>query len=83
MKEYREQEIKWINTVGKMDAGTVKKDAKFKKLVRSGIPASVRARVWQFLADSQRYAKKGTYEVLLVTATNIHVYLAYIAFSST
>ncbi|CDH53403.1 tbc1 domain family member 10a-like [Lichtheimia corymbifera JMRC:FSU:9682] len=64
MKEYREQEIKWINTVGKMDAGTVKKDAKFKKLVRSGIPASVRARVWQFLADSQRYAKKGTYENL-------------------
>ncbi|KAI9320674.1 rab-GTPase-TBC domain-containing protein [Dichotomocladium elegans] len=64
MKEYREQEIKWINTMGKLDAGTVKKDAKFKKLVRSGIPASVRARVWQFLAESQTYSKKGLYENL-------------------
>lgn len=64
MKVYREQEIKWLNIVSKMDAGTVKKDAKLKKLVRSGIPASVRAKVWQFLAGSQDYKKPGMYQNL-------------------
>ncbi|RUS24121.1 kinase-like domain-containing protein, partial [Jimgerdemannia flammicorona] len=46
-----------------MDAGAVKKDSKLKKLVRSGIPASVRGRAWQFLAGSAGYRKTGVYEV--------------------
>ncbi|KAI8992169.1 rab-GTPase-TBC domain-containing protein [Mycotypha africana] len=52
MKDYRETELKWLSIVSKLDAGTVKRDAKLKKLVRQGIPASVRPRVWQFLAGS-------------------------------
>ncbi|OAD73610.1 hypothetical protein PHYBLDRAFT_168049 [Phycomyces blakesleeanus NRRL 1555(-)] len=64
MKAYREREAKWLSIVGKLDAGTAKKDAKLKKLVRSGIPASVRARAWQFLAGSMDYKKKGYYEAL-------------------
>ncbi|KAI8142758.1 rab-GTPase-TBC domain-containing protein [Fennellomyces sp. T-0311] len=64
MKAYREQENKWIHTLGKMDPASVKKDAKFKKMVRSGIPGSVRARVWQFLAESDSYKKKGQYQNL-------------------
>ncbi|RUO96628.1 rab-GTPase-TBC domain-containing protein [Jimgerdemannia flammicorona] len=48
-----------------MDAGAVKKDSKLKKLVRSGIPASVRGRAWQFLAGSAGYRKTGVYEELI------------------
>ncbi|KAI8080026.1 rab-GTPase-TBC domain-containing protein [Halteromyces radiatus] len=59
MKHYREREVKWLSIVSKLDAGSVKKDAKLKKLVRSGIPTSVRARVWQFLAGSGDYQKQG------------------------
>ncbi|KAF7724672.1 hypothetical protein EC973_000844 [Apophysomyces ossiformis] len=65
IKAYREREAKWLSIVGKLDAGTVKKDAKMKKLVRSGIPASVRARVWQYLAGTDEYRKQGLYQSLL------------------
>lgn len=65
MKEYRETELKWLSIVNKLDAGTVKKDAKMKKMVRSGIPASVRARVWQFLAGSNDYKRPNQFEILL------------------
>jgi hypothetical protein len=65
MKEYRENELKWLSIVNKLDAGTVKKDAKFKKLVRNGIPASVRSRVWQFLAGSNDYRKPNQFSILV------------------
>ncbi|KAF1805971.1 rab-GTPase-TBC domain-containing protein [Mucor lusitanicus] len=65
IKEYRENELKWLSIVNKLDAGTVKKDAKFKKLVRSGIPASVRSRVWQFLAGSNDYRKPNQFSILV------------------
>ncbi|CAO3628590.1 unnamed protein product [Cunninghamella echinulata] len=65
LKHYREREVKWLSIVGKMDAGSVKKDAKLKKLVRSGIPTSVRAKVWQFLSGSTDYQKKGQFKALL------------------
>lgn len=65
MKEYRENELKWLSIVNRLDAGTVKKDAKMKKLVRSGIPASVRSRVWQFLAGSEDYRKPNRFKALV------------------
>ncbi|ORX48851.1 RabGAP/TBC [Hesseltinella vesiculosa] len=55
MKQYRDLEIKWLNLVSKLNAGSVKKDAKLKKLVRCGIPSSVRSRVWIFLAGVNEY----------------------------
>ncbi|OBZ85755.1 TBC1 domain family member 10A [Choanephora cucurbitarum] len=73
MKEYRENELKWLSIVSKLDAGTVKKDAKFKKLVRNGIPASVRSRVWQFLAGSSEYRKEGQFNKL-VRKPHIKIY---------
>ncbi|KAG2183345.1 hypothetical protein INT43_006350 [Umbelopsis isabellina] len=73
MKEYREREVKWLSVVSKMDVGTAEKDSKLKKLVRSGIPASIRARSWQFLARSRDYSKPGLYQSLLQGAKgNIH-----------
>lgn len=73
MKEYREREVKWLSVVSKMDVGTAEKDSKLKKLVRSGIPASIRARSWQFLARSRDYSKPGLYQSLLQGAEgNIH-----------
>lgn len=65
IKEYRENELKWLSIVNKLDAGTVKKDAKFKKLVRHGIPASVRSRVWQFLAGSNDYRRPNQFNILI------------------
>ncbi|KAH8551518.1 rab-GTPase-TBC domain-containing protein [Umbelopsis sp. PMI_123] len=65
MKEYRERELKWLSVVSKMDVGTVEKDNKLKKLVRSGIPASIRAKSWQFLSRSREYQKHGLYQTLL------------------
>ncbi|KAI8874860.1 TBC-domain-containing protein [Backusella circina FSU 941] len=64
MKEYREAELKWLSIVNKLDANSIKRDAKMKKMVRSsGIPASVRARVWPFLAGSS--IKAGQFQRLL------------------
>ncbi|RUS15653.1 rab-GTPase-TBC domain-containing protein [Endogone sp. FLAS-F59071] len=65
IKAYREREAKWLSIVSKMDVGAVKKDAKLKKLVRAGIPASVRGKAWQFLAGSAEFRKNGVYEELL------------------
>jgi hypothetical protein len=62
MKEYRERELKWLSVVSKMDVGTAEKDSKLKKLVRTGIPASIRARSWQFLSRSREYQKRGVYQ---------------------
>jgi hypothetical protein len=73
LKEYRDLEIKWINVVSKLDVGTVKKDAKLKKLVRSGIPTSVRPKVWQLLAGVNDLKKKDKFKSLLaMPATKIY-----------
>ncbi|CAO3675133.1 unnamed protein product [Umbelopsis ramanniana] len=73
MKEYRERELKWLSVVSKMDVGTVEKDNKLKKLVRSGIPASIRAKSWQFLSRSREYQKPGLYKTLLQGAkSSVH-----------
>ncbi|KAI7903323.1 rab-GTPase-TBC domain-containing protein [Cokeromyces recurvatus] len=65
LKEYRENELKWLSIINKMDVGQVKRDTKFKKLVRHGIPASVRAHVWQFLAGSKSYQKPNFFNTVL------------------
>lgn len=37
---------------------------KIKKLVRSGIPESVRGKSWQFMACADRYRKSGIFDVI-------------------
>ncbi|KAF8943809.1 hypothetical protein BGZ47_005028 [Haplosporangium gracile] len=64
-KYNRENEIKWIHAVNKLQADGVKKSSKYKKLVRRGIPTSVRGRAWLFLAKADVYRRPGLFEQLL------------------
>ncbi|KAF9929715.1 hypothetical protein FBU30_001283 [Linnemannia zychae] len=64
-KYNRENEIKWIHAVTKLQTDGVKKSSKYKKLVRKGVPASVRGRVWLFLAKADLYRRPGLFEQLL------------------
>ncbi|KAK3845782.1 MAG: rab-GTPase-TBC domain-containing protein [Linnemannia gamsii] len=64
-KYNRENEIKWIHAATKLHADSVKKSSKYKKLVRRGVPTSVRGRVWLFLAKADLYRRPGMFEQLL------------------
>ncbi|ORZ12958.1 rab-GTPase-TBC domain-domain-containing protein [Lobosporangium transversale] len=60
----RENELKWIHAVTRLQVDTVKKSSKYKKLVRRGLPTSVRGRVWLFLAKADSYRQPGLFEEL-------------------
>ncbi|KAF9131513.1 hypothetical protein BGW39_001689 [Mortierella sp. 14UC] len=64
-KYNRENEIKWVHAATKLQADSVKKSSKYKKLVRKGIPTSVRGRVWLFLAKADLYRRPGMFERLV------------------
>ncbi|KAK3825389.1 MAG: rab-GTPase-TBC domain-containing protein [Benniella sp.] len=64
LKFARENELKWIHAATRLQADNVKKSTKYKKLVRHGIPTSVRGRVWLFLAKADVYRKPGVFEEL-------------------
>lgn len=52
-EDYRSRENKWIKLMtSDAEGSNVQSSKKLKKLVRSGVPPSVRGRVWQFLAAS-------------------------------
>ncbi|CAI2174306.1 15608_t:CDS:10 [Funneliformis geosporum] len=61
---YREREVKWIDLFGSMDSTMVQDSRKIKKLVRSGIPESVRGKAWQFMAGANKYRKPGVFDEL-------------------
>ncbi|CAG8469014.1 1797_t:CDS:10 [Ambispora leptoticha] len=61
---YREHEIKWLNIITTMDTATARKSRRIKKLVRQGIPESVRGKAWQFMAGADKFRKPNVYEVL-------------------
>ncbi|KAF9177945.1 hypothetical protein BGZ51_008240 [Haplosporangium sp. Z 767] len=63
-KHSRENELKWIHAVTRLQTDNVKKSSKYKKLVRRGVPSSVRGRVWLFLAKADFYRKPGLFEEL-------------------
>ncbi|KAF9973815.1 hypothetical protein BGZ65_009056, partial [Modicella reniformis] len=63
-EQSREDELKWVHAM-QQQPDQVKKSSKFKKLVRRGVPSSVRGRVWQFLANTNAYRKPGVFQELL------------------
>ncbi|KAG0093378.1 hypothetical protein BGZ92_005849 [Podila epicladia] len=63
-KYNRENEIKWVHAATRLHADNVKKSSKYKKLVRRGVPTSVRGRVWLFLAKADLYRQPGLFEEL-------------------
>ncbi|KAF9160396.1 hypothetical protein BGX20_002537 [Mortierella sp. AD010] len=63
-KRLRENELKWIHAATNLHVDNVKKSTKYKKLVRRGIPPSVRGRVWLFLAKADLYRKPGLFQEL-------------------
>ncbi|KAG0250849.1 hypothetical protein BG011_008046 [Mortierella polycephala] len=63
-KHNRENELKWIHAVTRLQAENVKKSSKYKKLVRKGVPSSVRGRVWLFLAKADLYRRPGLFDEL-------------------
>ncbi|KAF9945630.1 hypothetical protein BGZ70_003714 [Mortierella alpina] len=64
-KFIRENELKWMHAITQMPADNVKKSTKYKKLVRRGVPTSVRGRVWLFLAKADVYRRPGLFEELM------------------
>ncbi|KAG0006938.1 hypothetical protein BGZ65_001546 [Modicella reniformis] len=60
----RENELKWVHAATRLQADNVKKSNKYKKLVRRGIPSSVRGRVWLFLAKADVYRQPGVFDEL-------------------
>ncbi|KAF9330101.1 hypothetical protein BG006_006928 [Podila minutissima] len=63
-KYNRENEIKWVHAATRLHADHVRKSSKYKKLVRRGVPTSVRGRVWLFLAKADLYRQPGLFEEL-------------------
>ncbi|KAG9291907.1 hypothetical protein G9A89_004845 [Geosiphon pyriformis] len=64
LRLYREREVKWVNIFTNMDTSTARESRRIKKLVRQGIPESVRGKAWQFMAGAGKYRKPKVYEVL-------------------
>ncbi|KAG0033895.1 hypothetical protein BGZ81_006916 [Podila clonocystis] len=61
----RTSELKWIQAIAQVPVDQVKKSNKFKKMVRKGVPTSVRGRVWQFLARADSLRQPGLFTELL------------------
>ncbi|CAG8446075.1 4931_t:CDS:2 [Diversispora eburnea] len=61
---YREREAKWVSILANMDPTMSRGSKKIKKLVRLGIPESVRGKSWQLLAGVHKYRQRGVYDDL-------------------
>ncbi|CAH1760271.1 10990_t:CDS:10 [Entrophospora sp. SA101] len=61
---YREREAKWLAILGTMDPNMARDSRKIKKLVRLGVPESVRGKSWQFMAGAEKYRKSKYYDEL-------------------
>lgn len=63
IENHRAKELKWIRAMDSMSVGSMKKNKKMRGLIQTGVPASVRGRVWQFLAEVDSVKKAGVYQV--------------------
>ncbi|GAA5874491.1 hypothetical protein JCM3774_005734 [Rhodotorula dairenensis] len=64
LDEYRAREAKWIAALSSMTPAQIRKSKKIRGLVQSGIPSSVRGKVWAYLAESERFVEPGLYQTL-------------------
>lgn len=56
LDEYRAREAKWIAALSSMSPTQIRKSKKMRGLVQSGIPSSVRGKVWAYLAEYERFS---------------------------
>lgn len=59
---------KWAAVLDENDVAAAKKSRKVKKLVRTGVPASLRREVWLFLANASVRRRPGLFEQLCKTS---------------
>jgi len=62
---HRNRELKWLSLMSTLDPTQAKKSKKVKKLLLSGVPASVRYQVWAHLADCKGKRMNGLYPQLI------------------
>lgn len=68
VEDHRAKELKWVQTLASgITAAQVRKSKKMRALVQSGIPSSVRGKVWAFLAESNNEKKPDLYSVSLIS----------------
>lgn len=64
VENHRARELKWVQILSSgISAAEVRKSKKMRSLVQSGIPSSVRGKVWVFLAEAEREKKPKLFEV--------------------
>ncbi|CAJ0768164.1 18060_t:CDS:10, partial [Entrophospora sp. SA101] len=61
---YRQHEAKWLDILSNMNPIMARDSRKIKKLVRLGIPESLRGKAWQFMASADKFRKPGYYDEL-------------------
>jgi hypothetical protein len=69
-KENAEDVQKWNQLLAENDLISAKRSRKVKKMVQSGIPQSMRAKVWPYLANSYIRRRAGLFEELCKTSQN-------------
>lgn len=57
-----------LGIISSTTLASVQKNKKNKKLVRGGLPASLRGRIWAFLLDSQSQRRQGLFDQLCVVS---------------
>ena len=62
VEAHRALELKWIAAMAATPSAVARKNKKIRRLLREGVPSSVRYQVWAHLADSR--AKRGLYAQL-------------------
>ncbi len=63
-REDPESAQKWIHILQENDISSARKSRKVKKMVRDGVPASLRGQIWLFLANSGVRRRPGLFELL-------------------
>ncbi|RKP10628.1 rab-GTPase-TBC domain-containing protein, partial [Thamnocephalis sphaerospora] len=57
-------EAKWAAIMNKFQPSSIRKSKKVRRLIKQGIPDSIRGTVWMYLANVDKYRKPGVYAEL-------------------